>query len=142
MAELPLSKFAPFTKEECHFQYEVSNKLDEIGVKCSNCIYFGDKVERPADYEYMPMAPGEQKDMYKCTILSDKYGDGHVCENSLCRFFTNKEEIEDTTDDDRIESSEEADEELSIQIQKLDFTNSNISDSINKLREKLINEQS
>jgi len=34
MSELPLSKFAPFTKDECHFQYEVSNKLDEIKVKC------------------------------------------------------------------------------------------------------------
>ena len=139
MSELPLSKFAPFTKEECHFQYEVSNKLDEIGVKCSNCIYFGDKVEIPADYDMMPMAPGEQKDMYECTILSDKYGDGHVCENSLCRFFTNKEEIEDTTDDDRM--SQDPDEELSIAIQKLDFTNSaDVKESIKTLREKLINE--
>lgn len=140
MSELPLSKFAPFTKEECHFQYEVSNKLDEIGVKCSNCIYFGEKVERPADYDMLPVTPGEEKDMYKCNILSDKYGDGHVCENSLCRFFTNKEEIEDTTDDDRM-SSGEADEELSVAIQKLDFTNSSgVRESIKDLREKLINE--
>jgi len=139
MSELPLSKFAPFTKDECHFQYEVSNKLDEIGVKCSNCIYFGDKVERPTDYHMMPMSLGEQKDMYECTILSDKYGDGQVCGNSLCRFFTNKEEIEDTTDDDRIPQN--PDEELSIAIQKLDFTNStDVKESIKILREKLINE--
>ena len=140
MSELPLSKFAPFTKEECHFQYEVFNKLEEIGVKCSNCIYFGDKVERPADYDLLPMYPGEEKEMYKCNILSDKYGDGHVCQNSLCRFFTNKEEIEDTTDDDRM-SSGKSDEELSIAIQKLDFTNSSgVKESIKDLREKLINE--
>lgn len=140
MSELPLSKFAPFTKEECHFQYEVSNKLDEIGVKCSNCIYFGDKIERPADYDMLPAYPGEEKDMYECSILSDKYGDGHVCENSLCRFFTNKEEIEDTTDDDRM-PSDKSDEELSIAIQKLDFTNSSgVKQSIKDLREKLINE--
>ena len=140
MSELPLSKFAPFTKEECHFQYEVSNKLDEIGVKCSNCIYFGEKVERPVDYSMLPTTLGEEKDMYKCDILSDKYRDGHVCENSLCRFFTNKEEIEDTTDDDRMSGSK-TDEELSIAIQKLDFTNSSgVKESIKDLREKLINE--
>ena len=138
MSELPLSKFAPFTKEECHFQYEVSNKLDEIGVKCSNCIYFGEKVEMTDDYAYN--LHEEQKDMYKCNILSDKYGDGLVCENSLCRFFTNKEEIEDTTDDDRM-PSDMTDEELSVAIQKLDFTNSSgVKESIRDLREKLINE--
>lgn len=140
MSELPLSKFAPFTKEECHFQYEVSNKLDEIGVKCSNCIYFGEKVERPADYDMLPMYPGKERDRYKCNILSDNYGDGHVYQNSLCRFFTNKEEIEDTTDDDRM-SGGKSDEELSIAIQKLDFTNSSgVKESIKDLREKLINE--
>jgi len=37
-------------------------------------------------------------------------------------------------------SEGEPDEQLSIQLQKLDFTNSKITESINKLREKLINE--
>lgn len=137
MAELPLSKFAPFTKEECHFQIEVSNKLDEIGVKCSECIYFGDKAN-PPDEEYYPYHPNDNRQRYHCNILSNKWGDDLVCENSLCRFFTNKEEIKEV--EDKI-SEGESDEELSIQIQKLDFTNSSITESIKKLREKLINEQ-
>jgi len=55
MAELPLSKFAPFTKEESYFQYEVSNKLDEIEIKCSNCIYFGEKAESQSE-DYYPLS--------------------------------------------------------------------------------------
>ena len=136
MSELPLSKFAPFTKDECRFQYEVSNKLDEIGVKCSNCIYLGEPKEKPEYEEYYPSPPGEDQQKYECTILSDKWGDNLVCENSLCRFFTNKEEVKDVD-----ELSDGPGEELSIAIQKLDFTNSNnIEDSIKTLREKIINE--
>jgi len=141
MAELPLSKFAPFNKEECKFQYEVSNKLDEIGVKCSNCIYFGKELPKEVD-EYALRHPMEDKTMYSCSILTD-YDNG-VCDTSLCRFFTNQEEIEDVKEDNSEleDSNDSSDEELSIQIQKLDFTNSDISKTINKLRERLINEQS
>jgi len=86
----------------------------------------------------MQRSQSRKKDMYKCSILSIDYGDGFVCENSLCRFFTNKEEVKDAEDDRLIE---EPDEELSIAIQKLDFTNStDVKESIKTLREKLINE--
>lgn len=141
MAELPLSKFAPFTKEECHFQPEVSNKLDEIGVKCSNCIYVGEPIKVSEDDYFSFSLPDRQK--HKCNIQSDRRGDNIVAENSMCRFFTDKEEIEDTTDDERMPSDfgpADTSEELSTQMQKLDFTNSDISNSINQLREKLINE--
>lgn len=144
MTELPLSKFAPFNKQEAQFQHEVSNKLDEIGVKCSNCIYFGEKLLKPYLKEYTYFEIKEDKEIYSCNILSDKYGDNVICENSLCRFFTNKEEIEDIEEIKDIEKNNEYEdyskEELSIQIQKLDFNNSNIIKSINKLREKIINE--
>ena len=129
MAELPLSKFAPFTKEECRYQEEVSNHLKEIGVHCANCIYLGERAE-PDETMYMPDHKGHKH--YRCTILEK--GQDIVCEHALCRFFTNKEEVEDPTE------SSEPDEELSIQIQKLDFTNSGISESINKLRERLTND--
>lgn len=140
MHELPLSKFAPFTKEEAQFQYEVSNKLDDIGVKCSNCIYFGEPIELlEEDYNYSIIETNNNKQKYSCNILSDKWGESYVCENSLCRFFTNKEEIIDSEDDEL--STDKPDEELSIAIQKLDFTNSKgVKQSIKDLREKLINE--
>lgn len=135
MSELPLSKFAPFNKEECKFQYEVSNKLDEIGVKCSNCIYFGNELPKDKDYPIHPMEM--EKQLYDCSLLTN-YDNG-VCENSLCRFFTNKDEIEDT--EDEMLPQGESDEELSTALQKLDFTNnSGVKKSIKTLREKLINE--
>lgn len=136
MSELPLSKFAPFTKEECKFQYEVSNKLDEIGVKCSNCIYFGESVI----IDDNPSSPDEDnKQQYICNILSDTWRDNLVCEDSLCRFFTNQEDIEESQEDKS--SNKKSDEELSLALQKLDFTNSNeAKESIKILREKLINE--
>ena len=132
MAELPLSKFAPFTKDECRFQYEISNKLSEIGVKCSNCIYFGSPVF--ISHNYDPLI-NDNKQKYECNILSYKWEDNLVCEDSLCRFFTNKEEVKDV-EDDRVEPEEE----LSSTIQKLDFTNSNIQNDIIDLRNNLLNE--
>ena len=129
MAELPLSKFAPFDKYECRYQERVSNKHVEIGVHCNNCIYRQEEVpkEKVAFYSYMEPYQLEGRFFY-CSILTER--DNIISENALCRFFTSNEEIE-------LKSEEE---ELSIQIQKLDFSNSDISESINNLREKLIND--
>lgn len=137
MNELPLSKFAPFSKEECHFQPEVSNKLKEIKVKCSNCIYFGGKLEQSYKEEYAYISyPFGTKELYKCNILKEY--DQAVAEDSLCHFFTNLEEMDDPDEEEKSDDVVEMD--LSQQINQLDFTNAEISTSINKLREKLINE--
>lgn len=123
MYELPLSKFAPFTKEESKYQHQISNKLKELNINCINCIYLGEKVNENI------------VNNYKCNILSEPRN--KVSENALCRFFTSKEEVEDI----QAELSLDTDEELSIAIQKLDFINSvEVKQSIKNLREKLINE--
>lgn len=143
MAELPLSKFAPFSKYECHFKPEVANKLKDINVQCAGCIYYNDnkrKVvgdtsstlgELRSDYEY-EFAVGQV--LYKCDIL--KQGEEYVAPSSLCRFFTPVEDVIEPSPD----SQEESDEELSTTIQKLDFTNSEIKDNIVNLRNNLLNE--
>lgn len=118
MNELPISKFAPFTKEEACFQFEVSNKLKEIEVKCSNCIY--------VNIDNTTMT---------CSLFYDFQKE--VGKDSLCRFFTNQEEIEDK-EEDRLENK--PDQEMSLDLQKLDFTQSNIIESIKNLRDKFINE--
>ena len=138
MTELPLSKFAPFAKHEAEFKYEVSNKLKEIGVECSHCIYYGDKANsvpveyRSYDGDMLIENPGE---LYTCTILNKS--DNYVKEHSLCRFFT---PIETVVEEAPVEEEAKEDEELSVAIQKLDFSNSDIKDSIIQLRESLINE--
>lgn len=133
MAELPLSKFAPFTKEESRFQAEVSNKLKDLNVKCANCIYVTDTENTINDSElyYHPFKKGDE--IKSCSLLHDI--DNQVGSCSLCRFFTPEEEVIESSSED---SSEE--EELSIIIQKLDFSNSHVKESIDNLRNKLINE--
>ena len=139
MSELPLSKFAPFTKYECHFKKEVSNKLKEIGVQCSNCIYYNeDKRKVVGDtiggmgYEYdFPVGTV----LYHCNILSSD--DCFVAPESLCRFFTPVEDVKEVSPNTE---EEEPDEELSSTIQKLDFNNSEIESNIINLRNDLINE--
>lgn len=137
MTELPLSKFAPFAKHEAKFEYEVSNKLKEIGVECSHCIYYGDKADPQSHYssydgDMLIENPGE---LYTCTILNKS--DNYVKSHSLCRFFT---PVETIVEESPAEEEAKEDEELSVAIQKLDFSNSDIKDSITQLRESLINE--
>ena len=139
MAELPLSKFAPFCKYEAHFQVEAMNKLKELNIQCKGCIYFeeskkkvnmrppatADGLVAASDYHY-DFKDGQE--LYHCHILKEE--DSYVAEDSFCRFFTPPEDVQE----------EEPDEELSIAIQKLDFTNSNVVDNINKLRDSILNE--
>ena len=147
MAELPLSKFAPFCKYEAHYKTEVSNKLKDLNIKCSGCIYYdkdnsktvpgphvlSDPREPVAmdeySYEYQPGT-----ELYHCHILKKR--ESYVAPDAICRFFTPIEEVVEKSPN---QEEEEADEELSLAIQKLDFTNSNITDSINQLRETLTN---
>jgi hypothetical protein len=127
MNELPLSKFAPFTKTEASFQLEVSNKLKELNVKCSNCIYF----ENPVNGDNPSL-------LYNCTVLTKQ--DPLVSMDSLCRFFTNMKEIKDNEEVLEKEDTNIDNQEMSTEIQKLDFHSSNINDSIKQLRENFINE--
>lgn len=144
MNELPLSKFAPFTKEEACYQHEVSNKLKEIKVKCSNCIYLAEKLPS-FQIEDEPTISDElsinlkQLILYKCTLL-DNF-DSTVNSEGLCRFFTNLEEVE--LPDEEVRSKdivESTNQEMSVDLQKLDFSNNTIIQSIKDLRTKLINE--
>lgn len=138
MNELPLSKFAPFTKDESKYESYVTNKLNEIGINCSNCIYLG--KEQNSTFE-------DQKIHYNCTIMVEDGYNNAVCLNGYCKFFTNKEPIEDK-EEDRIELNEKQEEYSSkgessfIEIiEKLDFTNSNISSDIINLRKSLLNHE-
>lgn len=141
MNELPLSKFAPFTKEEAIYQHEVSNKLKDINVKCSNCIYLGKelpslKLEGPNYPEDFQEAL-ENLTLYKCNIL-DVF-DSSVSNQGLCRFFSNKEEVDTPAEEDYDPTTIEAnDQELSQQLNNIDFNNIN---SIAILRNSLINDK-
>jgi hypothetical protein len=146
MNELPLSKFAPFTKNEACYQQEVSNKLKEINVKCSNCIYLGEKLPslklRGPNYPEDFQEALENLTLYKCNIL-DVF-DSSVSNQGLCRFFTNLEEIEEIDEPKEEEKSEDTiednNQEMSLDLQKLDFTSNTIIESIKNLRAKIINE--
>jgi hypothetical protein len=134
MNELPLSKFAPFSKDDACYQHEVSNKLKEIKVECSNCIYLGEHIDQPV-IEGLDLAV--QPEMYTCNILEGYCS--AVSTHGLCRFFTNIHEIEDTeetTTKEEISSTED----MSIALQKLDFTNTDIIQSIQNLRDQFIND--
>lgn len=133
MNELPLSKFAPFDKHEALFQWEVHNKLKELNVNCNNCIYLGENVD--LNHEDPNNIKLNNK-YYSCNILSKE--DNLVQNYSFCKFFTAIEEIEDTNTKE--DSKESSTEEMSVAIQKLDFTNSNISNIITDLKNKIINE--
>lgn len=90
MAELPLSKFAPFTKEEARYQYEVANKLREVNVRCQGCMYLGEKVDRESTLQSDIYLYYDEEELYDCTILSEL--NDLVALNSFCRFFTPKED--------------------------------------------------
>lgn len=144
MNELPLSKFAPFTKEEACYQHEVSNKLKEIEVKCSNCIYLSEKLPSIAVDDHTSFSDESSTNLkslilYKCSLLDSL--DSTVNSEGLCRFFTNLEEVrtphEETKSEDVIESPNQ---EMSVDLQKLDFSSNTIIQSIKDLRTKLINE--
>lgn len=141
MNELPLSKFAPFTKEEAIYQHEVSNKLKDINVKCSNCIYLGNllpiKTKEDSD-TLLDNNNNNNLTLYKCNILSECYEGDTVSSNGLCRFFTNKEEVDTPAEEDYDPTTIEAnDQELSQQLNNIDFNNIN---SIAILRNSLIND--
>lgn len=141
MNELPLSKFAPFTKEEAIYQHEVSNKLKDINVKCSNCIYLGNllPIKTKEDSEPATLYDNNNLTLYKCNILSECYEDNTVSSNGLCRFFTNKEEVDTPAEEDYDPTTIEAnDQELSQQLNNIDFNNIN---SIAILRNSLINDK-
>lgn len=143
MNELPLSKFAPFTKDEACYQHEVSNKLKEINVKCSNCIYLGEelpslKLEGPNYPEDFQEAL-ENLTLHKCNILD--IFDSSVSEQGLCRFFTNLEEVDNPEEEKQSSDTiEDNNQEMSLDLQKLDFTSTTIIESIKNLRTKIINE--
>ena len=143
MNELPLSKFAPFTKDEACYQHEVSNKLKEINVKCSNCIYLGEelpslKLEGPNYPEDFQEAL-ENLTLHKCNILD--IFDSSVSEQGLCRFFTNLEEVDNAEEEKQSSDTiEDNNQEMSLDLQKLDFTSTTIIESIKNLRTKIINE--
>lgn len=143
MNELPLSKFAPFTKDEACYQHEVSNKLKEINVKCSNCIYLGEalptlKLEGPNYPEDFQEAL-ESLTLHKCNILD--IFDSSVSEQGLCRFFTNLEEVDNPKEEEQSSDTiEDNNQEMSLDLQKLDFTSTTIIESIKNLRTKIINE--
>lgn len=143
MNELPLSKFAPFTKDEACYQHEVSNKLKEINVKCSNCIYLGEKLpslklEGPNYPEDLQEAL-ESLTLHKCNILD--IFDSSVSEQGLCRFFTNLEEVDNPEEEKQSSDTiEDNNQEMSLDLQKLDFTSTTIIESIKNLRTKIINE--
>ncbi len=61
MNELPLSKFAPFNKQEALFQWEIHNKLKDLNVECSNCIYLGESFQPDTE---------SNCDYYVCNILA------------------------------------------------------------------------
>jgi hypothetical protein len=137
MNELPLSKFAPFDKHEAAFQWEVSNKLKELNVNCKNCIY-AKTFKKQNGLELSDPTPKEIVDnhLFNCSILYNT--DNLVDEHSLCKFFTNIEEIEDDTEEKKVENT--PDQEMSLAIQKLDFANSDIYTKIKDLRNTIINE--
>jgi hypothetical protein len=138
MNELPISKFAPFDKCQATFQWEVSNKLKELNVNCKNCIYA--KPTEKKDSAVLLEANTEDtitNNFYNCSLLYAT--DNLVDEYSLCRFFTNIEEIEDTTEEIE-EGTKNPDQEMSLAIQKLDFSNSEIYNKIKDLRDHIINE--
>lgn len=143
MNELPLSKFAPFTKDEACYQDEVSNKLKEINVKCGNCIYLGEKLPSlklegpnyPEDFQEAL----ESLTLHKCNIL-DSFNSS-VSEYGLCRFFTNLEEVDNPEEEKESKDIiEDNNQEMSLDLQKLDFTSNTIIESIKNLRAKIINE--
>lgn len=128
MKELPLSKFAPFEKSEALFQWDAQNKLKDLNINCSNCIYFEQEITKPDKFN-------------RCSILSCT--DNMIKDTSFCKFFTNKEEINEVEEIEEIETKEipiKPNQEMSTELQKLDFSSSTIKDSIKKLRENFINE--
>lgn len=123
MNELPLSKFAPFTKLEASFQWDAQNKLNDLNINCNNCIYFQNQEENKLE------------GFFECGILSCE--DKLIKENSFCKFFTAKSDIEKNN---KTKDLNPPDQEMSTAIQKLDFSNSNVYNIIKELRESFINE--